>query len=75
MRLVTRLVKYSLLGCMGQVLQQDLWQELEPVMGRGGRGSRSVLTRSCWRMRKVTKGGEEECWQWRDQIRGFGYFL
>jgi len=35
---VTRLVKYSLLGCMGQVLQQDLWQGKELVVGRGGQG-------------------------------------
>ena len=31
---------------MGQVLQRDLWQGNEPGVGRGGRGTRLVLTRS-----------------------------
>ena len=42
-RLVTELV---LLGCMGQVLQQGLWQGKEPRVGQEGQGTRLVLTRS-----------------------------
>ena len=43
---VTELVKDRLLGCMGQVLQQGLWQGNEPGVGREGRGTRLVLIRS-----------------------------
>ena len=32
-RLVTRLVKDRLLGCMGQVLQRGVWQGKEPGVG------------------------------------------
>ena len=33
-------------GVMGQVLQRGLWQGNEPGVGRGGRGTRLVLTKS-----------------------------
>ena len=45
-RLVTGLVKDRLLGYMGQVLQQGLWQGKELGMAQGGQGTRLVLTRS-----------------------------
>ena len=46
-RLVTGLVKDSLLGCMGQVLQWGLQQVKEPEVGQGVDGG-------WW---KVTEGG------------------
>ena len=62
-RLVAGLVKDRLMGCMGQVLQRGLWQGREPGVGRGGRETRLVLSRSWWRLgcwKKIASGGIRE---------------